>query len=47
MAGTENWREITVRAAFADHPGAWPDGIAFFVHDTDLEKEWVAGDGLG
>ena len=37
MAGTRNWRLVHMAAAFGAHPGAWPDAIELFVHDTDLE----------
>jgi hypothetical protein len=47
MAGTRNWREITMRAAFASHPQAWPGGIALFVHATDLEQQFSAEAGIG
>ncbi len=47
MAGTRNWREVTMRAAFDSHPHAWPDGIALFLHTTDLEQQFGAEAGVG
>jgi hypothetical protein len=47
MAGTHNWQSIAMRNAFAGHPGAWPGGIGLFVHDTVLEKQYTAANGLG
>ena len=47
MAGDRNWRSIHMGAAFSAHPGAWPDAIRLFVHDTDLEPEFTADAGVG
>ncbi len=40
MAGERNWREVLMAAAFAAHPGAWPDAIRLFAHDTDLQADF-------
>jgi hypothetical protein len=47
MAGDRNWREIHMGPAFGSHPDAWPNAIRLFVHNTDLETEFSAGDGVG
>ncbi len=47
MAGTNNWRAISMRSAFESHAGAWPDGITVYVHDTDLEQQFTPNDSLG
>ena len=47
MAGDRNWRSIHMGPAFSAHPGAWPDAIRLFVHDTDLEPEFTADAGVG
>ena len=42
MAGTRNWRLVHMDAAFSTHPDAWPAAIGLFVHDTDLEANFIA-----
>jgi hypothetical protein len=36
MAGAHNHKRVSMRTAFSNHPGAWPNNIALFAHDTDL-----------
>lgn len=47
MAGDRNWRSVHMAPAFSSHPDAWPGDIRLFVHDTDLEAEFTAADGVG
>jgi hypothetical protein len=39
MAGTQNFLSVSMKAAFSNHPDAWPDNIALFVHDTPLQDD--------
>jgi hypothetical protein len=32
QAGTHNHTDWIARKAFAEHPGAWPDGVLYFAH---------------
>jgi hypothetical protein len=32
QAGQHNHSRISVRIAFENHPGAWPDGVQYYVH---------------
>jgi hypothetical protein len=32
QAGEHNHRKISVRIGFENHPGAWPDGVRYYVH---------------
>jgi hypothetical protein len=32
QAGEHNHNKINVRVGFENHPGAWPDGVRYFVH---------------
>jgi hypothetical protein len=32
QAGTHNHTSINVRIAFSGHPGAWPDGVQYYMH---------------
>lgn len=32
QAGTHNHNSTNVRAGFANHPGAWPDGVIYYKH---------------
>lgn len=34
QAGTKNLLEGNASVAFASHPGAWPNGVKYFVHDV-------------
>ena len=31
-AGQENYTSTSVRMGFQHHPGAWPDGVRYYVH---------------
>ena len=33
QAGNHNHNSINVRIGFENHPGAWPDGVQYYVHD--------------
>jgi hypothetical protein len=39
MAGERNYISVSMQEAFSDHPEAWPDNIALFVHDTALQHD--------
>jgi LmbE family N-acetylglucosaminyl deacetylase len=32
MAGNHNYASTNVRFGFQNHPGAWPDGVLYYVH---------------
>jgi hypothetical protein len=32
QAGTHNHNSTNVRMGFSNHPGAWPDGVAYYAH---------------
>jgi hypothetical protein len=32
QAGTHNHNNTNVRIGFNSHPGAWPDGVAYYAH---------------
>jgi hypothetical protein len=34
QAGQKNYLSTNARIAFRYHPGAWPDGILYFVHES-------------
>lgn len=34
QAGTHNHNSTNVRIGFSSHPGAWPDGVAYYVHSV-------------
>jgi hypothetical protein len=36
MAGAHNHKRVSMRTAFSNHPGAWPNNIVLFAHDTGL-----------
>ncbi len=35
QAGTHNHARTVVRIGFSSHPGAWPDGVRYYVHTLD------------
>jgi GH18 family chitinase len=41
MAGEQNYKAVSMKEAFSEHPKAWPDNIALFVHDTPLQQDAV------
>lgn len=34
QAGTHNHNSTNVRIGFSSHPGAWPDGVAYYAHSV-------------
>jgi hypothetical protein len=34
MAGEHNYESTTVKIGFSNHPGAWPDGVAYYAHSV-------------
>lgn len=38
-AGHINGAAVPIDVSFQEHPGAWPDNTAFYVHDTALEHD--------
>jgi len=39
MAGAQNYSFVAMKTAFAGFPGAWPDDIALFSHETALQHD--------
>lgn len=40
-AGHVNSAAISIETSFAEHPGAWPNNIDFYAHDTPLETDFT------
>jgi hypothetical protein len=38
QAGEHNHNKINTRVAFEHHPGAWPDGVRFYVHTISTQN---------
>jgi hypothetical protein len=38
QAGTHNHARTVVRVGFSGHPGAWPDGVRYYMHLLDLAR---------
>jgi hypothetical protein len=39
MAGAHNYKAVSLRKAFSNHPDAFPDNIALFAHGTALQHD--------
>lgn len=38
QAGTHNHARTVVRIGFENHPGAWPDGVRYYMHPLNLRR---------
>lgn len=38
QAGTHNHTRTVVRVGFENHPGAWPDGVRYYIHPLNLRR---------
>jgi hypothetical protein len=38
QAGTHNHARTVVRVGFSSHPGAWPDGVRYYMHRIELSR---------